>query len=36
MVTVSLGGVGTINHVINNAGGTANATNQVVYLTNYP
>ena len=36
LVTVSLGGVGTINRVINNAGGTANATNQVVYLTNYP
>jgi hypothetical protein len=36
MVTVSLGGVGTINRVINNTGGTANATNQVVYLTNYP
>ncbi|HET9142012.1 MAG TPA: discoidin domain-containing protein [Actinophytocola sp.] len=36
MVTVSLGGVGTINRVINSTGGTANATNQVVYLTNYP
>jgi hypothetical protein len=36
LVTVSLGGVGTINRVINNTGGTANATNQVVYLTNYP
>jgi hypothetical protein len=36
MVTVSLGGVGTINRVINNTGGTANAANQTVYLTNYP
>ena len=36
MVTVSLGGVGTINRVINNAGGTANAANQQVYLTTYP
>ncbi|MFF3856440.1 discoidin domain-containing protein [Micromonospora sp. NPDC002575] len=36
MVTVSLGGVGTINRVVNNSGGTANTANQVVYLTNYP
>lgn len=36
LVTVSLGGVGTINRVINDAGGTANAANQQVYLTNYP
>ncbi|MDT0528079.1 discoidin domain-containing protein [Micromonospora sp. DSM 115977] len=36
MVTVSLGGVGTINRVVNGTGGTANAGNQVVYLTNYP
>ncbi|MGW1062628.1 galactose-binding domain-containing protein [Micromonospora rubida] len=36
MVTVSLGGVGTINRVINNAGGTANAGTQVVYLTTNP
>ena len=36
MVTVSLGGVGTINHVINNTGGPANAANQMVYLTTYP
>ncbi|MEU8300082.1 discoidin domain-containing protein [Micromonospora sp. NPDC048909] len=36
MVTVSLGGVGTINRVINNTGGTANAANQQVYLTTYP
>jgi hypothetical protein len=31
-----LGGVGTINHVINNTGGPANATNQVAYLNNFP
>jgi hypothetical protein len=36
MVTVSLGGVGTINRVVNGTGGTANASNQQVYLTNYP
>ena len=36
MVTVSLGGIGTINRVINNTGGTANSTTQTVYLTNYP
>ncbi|MEU6077225.1 discoidin domain-containing protein [Micromonospora sp. NPDC047074] len=36
MVTVSLGGVGTINRVVNGVGGTANTANQVVYLTNYP
>ena len=36
MVIVSLGGVGTIVHVINNTGGPANTSNQVVYLTNYP
>jgi hypothetical protein len=36
MVTVSLGGVGTINRVINDTGGTANTANQIVYLTTYP
>ncbi|MFI7575394.1 hypothetical protein [Micromonospora sp. NPDC049497] len=36
MVTVSLGGVGAINRVVNNTGGAANAANQVVYLTNHP
>ncbi|RLK09960.1 F5/8 type C domain-containing protein [Micromonospora sp. M71_S20] len=36
MVTVSLGGVGTINRVVNGTGGTANAANQQVYLTTYP
>jgi hypothetical protein len=36
LVTVSLGGVGTIEHVINGIGGTANTSNQVVYLLSYP
>ena len=36
MVIVSLGGQGTIAHVINNTGGPANSTTQVVYLTNFP
>nr|WP_203987765.1 discoidin domain-containing protein [Virgisporangium aurantiacum] len=36
MVIVSLGGVGTINRVINNVGGPANSTTQIVYLTGYP
>jgi hypothetical protein len=36
MVIVSLGGVGTINRVINNVGGPANSATQIVYLTGYP
>ncbi|WP_371650117.1 MULTISPECIES: RICIN domain-containing protein [unclassified Streptomyces] len=36
MVTVSLGGTGTINHVINNTGGTANSSNNVVNLVSGP
>ncbi|SDZ17211.1 F5/8 type C domain-containing protein [Micromonospora pattaloongensis] len=36
MVTVSLGGAGTIARIINNAGGTSNSSNLVSYLTNYP
>jgi len=36
LVTVSLGGVGTIAHIINNTGGQSDATNQVNYLVNYP
>jgi hypothetical protein len=36
ILTVSLGGVGTIENVINNTGGTANAANQVVDLVSYP
>jgi hypothetical protein len=36
LLTVSLGGVGTIEHVINETGGTANTTNQVVDLLSFP
>lgn len=36
MVTVSLGGVGTISHIINSTGGPSNSSNNVAYLTNYP
>jgi hypothetical protein len=36
LVTVSLGGVGTINRVINDAGEVANQPHQVSYLANYP
>ncbi|MGA5704392.1 coagulation factor 5/8 type domain-containing protein, partial [Peterkaempfera bronchialis] len=36
LVTVSLGGVGTISHVINNTGAAANLANQQSYVTNYP
>ena len=36
LVTVSLGGIGTIEHVINDTGGTANTSNQVIYLLSYP
>jgi hypothetical protein len=36
LVTVSLGGVGTIANVINNTGGVANTANQVRYLVSYP
>ncbi|HCU49208.1 MAG TPA: hypothetical protein DGG94_05260, partial [Micromonosporaceae bacterium] len=36
LVAVSLGGVGTINRVINDSGATANQANQVSYLVNYP
>nr|WP_184833134.1 discoidin domain-containing protein [Allocatelliglobosispora scoriae] len=36
MVIVSLGGQGTINHVINNTGGPAGPAVNTVYLTNYP
>jgi hypothetical protein len=36
MVTVSLGGVGTISHVINTTGGPSNSSNNVANLTNYP
>ena len=36
MVTVSLGGTGTISHVINNSGGSVNSGNTVTYLTSGP
>jgi F5/8 type C domain len=36
LVTVSLGGVGTINRVINDSGEVANQPHQVSYLPNYP
>jgi hypothetical protein len=36
LVSVSLGGVGTIANVINNTGGTANAATQQRYVVSYP
>jgi hypothetical protein len=36
LVTVSLGGVGTISHIINSTGGPSNSSNSVAYLANYP
>ena len=36
LVTVSLGGIGTIEHVINETGATANSTNQVIDLASFP
>ncbi|MFC8241887.1 RICIN domain-containing protein [Streptomyces chartreusis] len=36
MVTVSLGGTGTIRHVVNNTGGPSNSGSNVANLTNYP
>jgi hypothetical protein len=36
MVTVSLGGTGTINHVANSSGGAVNSGNTVTYLVSYP
>lgn len=36
MVTVSLGGVGTIRHVANNNGGPSNSTTNVANLISYP
>jgi len=36
MVDVSLGGVGTISHIINGTGGTVNSGNTVADLTTYP
>nr|BBH92320.1 hypothetical protein KTA_05190 [Thermogemmatispora argillosa] len=36
LVTVSLGGVGTIQHIINNTGGPSNSSNTTAYLVSYP
>ncbi|MEU9335970.1 RICIN domain-containing protein [Streptomyces sp. NPDC048290] len=36
MVTVSLGGTGTIRHVVNDRGGPSNSTTNVANLTSYP
>lgn len=36
MVTVSLGGTGTINHVINNTGGSVSSSGTVTFLTSGP
>jgi hypothetical protein len=36
MVTISLGGTGTIDHIINGQGGTVNAGNHQADLSNYP
>jgi hypothetical protein len=36
MVTVSLGGKGTIAHVINNTGGPSNSANNKAQVTSYP
>ena len=36
LVIVSLGGVGTINHIINSTGGPVNSTTQTAYLVSYP
>jgi hypothetical protein len=35
LVTVSLGGQGTISHIVNSEGGSADAGNNVAYLTSY-
>jgi hypothetical protein len=35
MVTVSLGGTGTIQHIINGTGGTVNSSSTVADLTSY-
>ena len=36
MVTISLGGKGTIEHIINNSGGRVTAGSTEAYLANYP
>jgi hypothetical protein len=36
LLTVSLGGVGTIEHVVNETGATANSATQVIDLAKFP
>jgi hypothetical protein len=36
MAVVSLGGVGTISHIINNTGAAANSSNNNSYLVSFP
>ena len=36
LVIVSLGGVGTINHIINETGGPVNSSTQTAYMVSYP
>ena len=36
MVTVALGGVGTISHIVNSTGGPSNSSNNVADLVSYP
>jgi hypothetical protein len=36
LISVSLGGVGTIEHVINDTGATADSSNQVIDLVSFP
>ncbi|GAA0369356.1 RICIN domain-containing protein [Streptomyces blastmyceticus] len=36
LVTVSLGGTGTIRHIVNDTGGPSDATTNVAYLRSYP
>lgn len=36
MVTVSLGGTGTIRHVVNGTGGPSNSATNVANLAGYP
>ncbi len=35
-LVISLGGVGTINHIINSTGGPVNSSTQTAYLVSYP
>jgi hypothetical protein len=36
LVLVSLGSIGTINHVVNDIGATANTANQISYQVSFP